>query len=123
MSYVQRHVVTVAVDASGDATAYTPVLSGRLSAIHYVKTDYADGVDFTITSEATGQSLWTDTNVNASEIVAPRQPTHAGDGSASLYAGSGEPVEDRICLADDRVKIVVASGGVSKTGTFHVVLD
>lgn len=123
MSYVQRHVIALTTDAGGDATGYTPVLSGRLSAIHYVKTDFADGVDFTITSEATGQSLWTDTNVNASEVVAPRQPTHGEDGSASLYAAAGEPVEDKICLANDRVKIVVASGGDTKTGTFHVVLE
>lgn len=123
MSYVQRHVIALTTDADGDATGYTPVLSGRLSAIHYVKTDFADGVGFTITSEATGQSLWTDTNINASEVVAPRQPTHGQDGSASLYADAGEPVEDKICLANDRVKIVVASGGNTKTGTFHVVLE
>lgn len=123
MSYAQRHVVTLTTDASGDATGYTPVVTGRLSAIHYIKTDFADGVDFTVASEATGQSLWAGTNVNASAIVAPRQPTHGQDGSASLYAAAGEPVETQIALANDRVKIVVASGGASKTGTFHVVID
>lgn len=123
MSFVQRHVVTLVTDDQGDAVGYSPVVSGRLSAIHYVKTDFADGVDFTITAEATGQNLWTDTNINASEVVAPRQPTHGQDGSASLYAGAGEPVEDKICLANDRVKIVVASGGDTKSGTFHLVFD
>lgn len=123
MSYVERHVVTLTTNSSGAATGYTPVVNGHLSSIHYVKTDFADGVDFTITSEATGQSLWTDTNVNASEIVAPRQPTHGQDGSASLYAAAGEPVEAQIALANDRVKIVIASGGDTKTGTFHVVID
>lgn len=123
MSYVQRHVVELTTDASGDATGYTPQITGRVSAIHYVKTDFADTVDFTITSEATGQSLWTQINQTASVVKAPRQPTHDGAGVASLYAGSGEPVEDRICLANDRVKIVVANGGDTKTGTFHVVID
>lgn len=123
MAHPQRYVVELTTNSSGAATGYTPVIDGRLSALHYVKTDFADGVDFTITAEATGQTLWTDTNVNASEIVAPRQPTHAGDGSASLYAGSGEPVEDKIVLAKDRVKIVIGSGGDTKTGTFHVVLE
>jgi hypothetical protein len=120
--HVQRFVVPVAVNADGDATAYTPVLTGRVLAIHYVKVDYADGVDFTITSEATGQNLWTQVNQNASAVKCPRQPTHDGVGVASLYAAGGEPVEDHIYLANDRVKIVVAAGGVSKTGTFHVVI-
>lgn len=119
----QRHVVSLTTDADGAATGYTPVLSGRLCHIQYVKTDFADGVDFTITSEATGTSLWTDTNINASELVSPRTPTHDQAGAASLYAGGGEPVEDKFVLADDRVKIVIASGGDTKSGTFHIVLE
>ena len=120
--HAQRYVVPVTVDASGDATAYTPVVTGRVLQIHYVKTDFANGVDFTITSEATGQSLWTQADQNASAVKAPRQPTYDGVGAASLYAAGGEPVEDHIYLANDRVKIVVAQGGVSKTGTFHIVI-
>ena len=120
--YAERHVVVVAVDADGDGTAYTPIVTGRVMQIHYVKTDYADTADFTITSEATGQSLWTQVNQTASVVKAPRQPTHDGVGVASLYASGGEPVEGYIVLANDRVKIVVAGGGVSKTGTFHVVI-
>jgi hypothetical protein len=120
--HVQRFVVPVTVDASGDATAYSPVVTGRVLQIHYVKTDYANGVDFTITSEATGQQLWVQVNQDSAAIKAPRQPTYDGVGVASLYAAGGEPVEDHIYLANDRVKIVVAAGGVSKTGTFHVVI-
>lgn len=120
--FAERFVVPVTVDASGDATVYSPVVTGAVIAIHYVKTDFANGVDFTITSEATGQSLWTQADQNASAVKCPRQPTHDGVGAASLYAAGGEPVEDRIVLAKDRIKIVVASGGVSKTGTFHFVI-
>lgn len=122
MSYAERHVVTLTTDGSGDATGYTPTVTGRVSAIHYVKTDFATGVDFTITSEATGQSIWTELNVDASTVRAPRQPIHGQDGTASLYAAAGEPVEDHIVLANDRVKIVIANGGATKTGTFHVVI-
>ena len=123
MSFIQRHVVTVTTAADGGATAYTDSTTGKLSAIHYVKTDFADGVDFTITAEATGQTLWTDTNINASEIVAPRQPIHDTAGAAALYAAAGAAVLDKISLANDRVKIVIAAGGDTKTGTFHIVLE
>ena len=122
MSFAERHVVTVTTDASGDGTGYTPVVTGRILAIHYVKDDYDAGVDFTITAEATGETIWQESNVNASKTVAPRQPTHATDGTASLYAAAGEPVEDYIALAADRVQIVVANGGDTKSGTFHVVI-
>lgn len=121
-TYTERHAVTAITDSSGDAEVYTPNVTGRLITIRYVKTDFADGVDFTITAEATGETLWTDTDINASETVAPRQATHDTAGAASLFAAAGEPVEDHIYLANDRVKIVVASGGDTKTGTFHVVI-
>ena len=119
--YARRHTVSVTTAADGSATAYTPTtVNGRILSIQYVKTDFDNGVDFTITTETTGQGLWTDTNVNASETVCPRQPTHDAVGAASLYAAGGEPVEDFIYVADERVKIVIAQGGNVKTGTFYI---
>lgn len=123
MSYARRLTVTVTTDASGDATAYSDSIDyGLLSQIRYVKTDYANGVDFTITLEATGETLWTESNVNASATRAPRQATHGTDGTAALYAAAGTAVNDKIAIAGDRVKIVVASGGDTKVGDFHIVL-
>ncbi len=121
MSYVERHTVEVTTDASGDATAYTGEVNGFLSQIRYVKTDFADTVDFTITSEDTGEMLWSESNVTASTTIAPRQATHGTDGSASLYAATGEPVEAPIAVRG-RIKIVVAQGGNAKTGTFHFMV-
>lgn len=123
MSYAERHVVTVTSDGSGDGTGYTPVLTGKISTIRYVKTDYADGVDFTVTLEATGESVWAESNVNASATRAPRQATHSVAGVAAVYAAAGEAVLDHIAAANDRVKIVVASAGATKVGTFHVVVE
>lgn len=120
--YAQRHTVSVTTASDGSATAYSPVVTGLLSQIRYVKTDFTDGVDFTITTEATGETLWTELNVNASATKAPRQPTHGTDGVASLYAAGGVAVQAPIALANDRVKIVIASGGATKIGTFHIVL-
>lgn len=122
MSFVQRKIVPVTTDGSGDSTDYTPNLTGKISHIIYTKTDFANGVDFTITAEATGETIWTESDVNASKTVAPRQATHSNVGVASLYAAAGEPVEAPICLDNDRVKIVVASGGATKTGKFEVIL-
>ncbi|MFZ5736315.1 MAG: hypothetical protein ACOY6K_05470 [Pseudomonadota bacterium] len=120
---MRRYKVTVTTAADGTATAYTPRLSGKINQIEYVKTDFADGVDFTITGEATGIGLWTESNVNAAAVRAPRQPTHSQVGVALLYAASGTAVADRIALASDRVKIAIAQGGNAKSGTFHVLVD
>lgn len=123
MSYAQRVAVTVTTAADGSATAYSGVLTGKLSQIRYVKTDFADGSTFTITSEATGETLWTETAVNASATRAPRQATHSVLGAAALYAAAGAAVNDQIALALDRIKIVIAAGGATKTGVFHFVLE
>jgi hypothetical protein len=123
MSYAQRLTVSVTTAADGSATAYSGVVTGRLSQIRYVKTDFADGSTFTITAEATGETLWTESAVNASATRAPRQATHSTAGAAALYAAGGTAVNDKIALALDRIKIVIASGGNVKTGTFHFVLE
>jgi hypothetical protein len=122
MSFAQRHVIAVTTSAGGAAEVYSPVVTGKIQTLIYTKTDFANGVDFTITAEATGETIWTESDVNASKTVAPRQATHSNVGVASLYAGSGEPVEDHIALAEDRVKFVIASGGDTKSGTFTLIM-
>lgn len=119
----KRYVVPITTIADGSATAYTPVLNGRLAQISYVKTDFADGVDFTVTSEATGETLWAEENVNASALRAPRLLLYTTAGVASLYAATFGAYQGQFVLAADRVKIVVAQGGNVKTGTIHVVVE
>lgn len=119
----RRFHVDITTASDGSATAYTPYLSGKLAAIHYVKTDFTDGVDFTITSDVTGETLWTESNVNAAKVCRPRGATHSNAGVAALYAAGGTAVNDIIRLSRDRVKIVIASGGDSKIGEFIVVIE
>ena len=119
---IRRFVVDAVSAADGSGTFYTPYLSGGICAIHYIKTDYADGVDFTITAEATGETLWTESNVNAAKVCMPRGATHSNAGVAALYAAGGTAVGDLIRLSRDRVKIVIASAGNAKIGQFQVVV-
>ncbi|TGN90913.1 hypothetical protein EOW77_0003510 [Bradyrhizobium yuanmingense] len=120
---LRRHIVSVTTAADGSATAYSPFLSGYIHEIHYIKTDFADGVDFAITAEATGETIWTQSDVNAAAVKAPRQATHSNVGVAALFAAGGTAVNDRIALGRDRVKIVIAQGGNAKSGAFHIVID
>lgn len=123
MSYAQRLSVSVTTAADGSATAYSDVIPyGLLSQVRYVKTDFSDGSTFTVTLEATGETLWSESAVNASATRAPRQATHSTAGVASLYAAAGTAVQDKVAIAADRIKIVIASGGATKTGTFHFLV-
>ncbi len=114
---VRRFVVPVAVNGSGAATVYSPYLSGKIETVQYVKTDFADGVDFTITAEGTTEGIWTELDVNSAVIKHPRAATH------TILGAAAEPVTTKIGLSRDRVKIVIASGGVSKTGSFTITVS
>lgn len=120
---MRRQKITVTTAADGSATAYSPRLSGKVHSIHYVKGDFANGVDFAVTAEATGENLWTESDVNASAVRYPRAATHTQAGAAALYAAGGTGILDKPGLANDRVKIVVAQGGSAKTGAFHILID
>ena len=121
MSYIERHTLLLTTN-SGAVTGYTPVVTGRIISIQYVKDDYAAGVDFAITGETSGINIWTQVDQNASVTKSPRQPTHDAAGVASLFAGSGEPVEDYIAVAKERIKVAVTNGGTAKKGTFHITV-
>ena len=115
--FAQRLTVAVTTDGAGAATSYSTALTGQIKAIVYVKTDFANGVDFAITLEATGETLWTGTNVDASATVYPvTAATVASTGAASVL------LQVPIVAANDRVKIIISSGGATKTGTFYVVV-
>lgn len=124
---MKRYKVALTTASDGTVVGYTPRLSGKLMQIEYVKdggaNPFANGVDFTITGEATGIGLWTESDVNASAVRAPRLPTHSQAGAAALYASGGVGVLAPIALANDRVKISIAQGGNAKVGTFHVLVE
>lgn len=120
---IRRFVVPITVDENGDAEVFSPVLSGKLISIRYLKDDFADGVDFAVTAEATGETLWSEESVNANATRHPRAPTHSVAGAASLYVAEGPGVLAPIALSQDRIKIVVADGGNATSGTLHITID
>lgn len=120
--YAERHTVTLTTNSSGAAEAYTPVVTGKIVSIAYVKTDFADGVDFTVAGETSGLTIWAEENVNASAVRAPRQPIHLNSTGAPVVYGTDLPVVDDIVVANERIKVAVANGGNGKTGTVHITV-
>lgn len=120
--YTELHQVAVVTDADGAATVFTSrPLSGRIFAVIYEKTDFADGVDFTITTERSGQNVWTEENVNAAKICYPRAAVHSTAGVAATLDGT-RPMLEPVVAGEERIKIVVAQGGNAKSGTFKILV-
>ena len=118
MSYPRRNTVTVVTAADGTATAFVGdedggAIRGHISYVRYIKTDYTDGVDFTITTENSGITVWTESNVNAAATKFPTLLTHDDVGVAAT-------ARDSIPLVLERLKIVLAAGGATKTGAFEL---
>lgn len=113
--------VTLTTDASGNVTGYVGPTNGRIIEVRYDKVDYADGVDITITGETSGKPIWAEENVNAAKTVRPRQVTHTPEGEEVAYQALWL-VYDYIVIEAERVKIVIASGGDTKSGTFTVMV-
>jgi len=121
MSYASVQSVSLTTTAGGAATGYSEVANGRILAITY-DGGFDNTADFTITTEDTGQTVWTESNVtNAATYRAPRLATHGTDGVALLYAAGGTAVTDHVWAVGERVKFVIAQGGNAKTGVFKVI--
>lgn len=120
---IRKFTVPVTTASGGGATAYSPWLTGYIESVEYVKDDFADTVDFTITADETGESILALTNRTTSGVFRPRAATCGTDGAAALYADTGTAVNDRIALGRDRIKVVIAEGGDTKSGAFIISVD
>jgi hypothetical protein len=120
-----RHQVTILTDAAGDATDYSPVVTGYLEeVICTIGTHTAGAVDYVITGADTGAALLTVTNMAASTPYRPRAPvvSSAAGGTALTFDGT-EPVSDRYYLDGEAIKIVTSDGGNATTGYLTFVLS
>lgn len=117
MARTVNHTVTITTASNGAGVGYTPDVDGYVDRVIYTKTDYADGVDFTVSTEDTSETIWAENNVNATKVVHPRTTLdRAADGTE--ITTQFQPVR----CAKERVKIVVLNGGEETTGTFNVLV-
>ena len=119
--YTERHSVALTTAADGSATGYTPHITGRILGIIYTKTDFANGVDFAITLNATGETILTLTDQNSSGVWYPRVQVHDETGTGATLDGTRK-MREPVAAANDRVKIVIAQGGDTRTGTVTVIV-
>ena len=120
---VASDYVVVTTDASGDAEAYSgKTYNGSVRLVLYEKSDFANGVDFTITSEDSGQTIWTQNDVNASAVKYPLTQACSTAGVAATLDGTRAFLVP-ISLVNERIKVVGGSGGDTKSGTFAFAVE
>lgn len=123
MAMIYRtHTVVATTDASGDVTVYDTdntsyeKYNGEIIEIRFVDTDLPTAADFTITVEGTGENLWTQDNQGAS---ATKRPLILAQ---SILGVDLTAVYVRPFLTEDRIKIVIANGDNTKSGTFTILV-
>jgi hypothetical protein len=123
---MERFTLDITTDGSGNATAYTGDVSGRVVALRYVPdgtTPLDTGADLTITGSVSGVAILTATDIGLSaKEWYPRAAVCTVAGAAALFASGGTAVVDGIPVADESIKVVVAQGGAAKQGTLHCYL-
>ncbi len=118
--------VKITTAADGSATVDSPRTSGMVYSATYIPdgtNPFPNTADISVTVKGTGEAVLSRTNVAAGFTAYPRVPVSAPDGTASLYAAAGTAVQDKVAVANDQLRIVVAQGGNVKSGTIIFVMD
>lgn len=117
---------TVAATTNGSG-AFSTTLSGasgcflQMVYVPHGSTPIDTNADIDLVGATTGLVLIAHDNIGTSTFTrCYRQATHATDGSASLYAAAGEPVEDYIFVHGEDLTFTVANGASTKSGTFYL---
>lgn len=118
MSYAQLASAAITTSTGGAATVYTPVVNGLISVVKFTPTDTASTADITVTTEGNGLSVWAESNLSksAASIRYPRNISHTVTGTASGIA------QEPIPVVNERIKVVIAQGGNTKTGSFKAII-
>ncbi len=116
-------IADIVTDASGNATVYLShgfnrKPNGFLVMLKYTPGTLDTGADLTVTGESSGVPIATIANAGTSNVFYyPRALNNlVADGSAGTIGSEFIPIKD------ERIKVVIASGGDTKTGSIEATL-
>lgn len=113
--------INYTTDESGDFTTDVEVQGERFLQWRHVYGDSDTGADIDITGKVTGYVYLNQDDLGTSSLSrSPRVATSDETGAASLYAGSGEPVEDYAFIGGEKLTVTIANGGDSKFGAIYI---
>ncbi len=109
-------VETITTASDGSATQLFDVTSGYVHSIRVVDTDITNTANVTITVERTGQNILIDGDFGATQTFYPRTLEQLDTDGSNLSTHT------RVALANDRVKLVLAAGGDTKSAIVYIVI-
>jgi len=117
--------VSWTTDGSGNATAYGETVIGEVCAIDYLPGDTATGATVSVYDEPSDgftHTLLVKATAGTSNIrFYPRELVHkAEDGAALTGTAGGDRTEP---IANGRIKVTIASGGDTKSGSVIVYYE
>jgi len=117
---LNQYTVTITTNESGAATVYLgSCIRGQIVAFKYAPGTIATGATLTLTGETSAVAILTKANAGTSTVWF--YPMAAGNKVADGAASSLTEVP--VWLYKERVKVVVASGGDTMTGTITLWVD
>lgn len=127
MSHFEPVRLITTTDGSGDATIESVnTYNGELAMVQWIDGDLVDGVDavlsVTDTDSGVDYTLLTLTNANDDAFYLTRKGVTDETGAAMLYAAGGTAVPGKLPVVG-RLKLVISSGGASKTGGAIVFIE
>lgn len=118
-----EYAVTITTNGTGDATVYAgspgTTARGVVKAIKYAPGTLDTGAGITVTGEDTGVPILVKASLGTSTVwFYPKAKANANTNGAA----STDAFED-IWIYQERIKVVVASGGDTLTGTITFYID
>jgi len=121
MSKLQRiRINSGAIDASGDAEAYSEPVRGKILAVHVNYPTNTCEVDLT-TDEAVAQTILDLAAANTDIVIYPRVKIQNNAGTDITYDGSNEVYDNYAVF--DRLKLTIASGTATEEVTVDVLVE
>jgi len=114
--------VAITTDSGGNATVYLgSKIRGYLVALIYRPGTIVTGADLTVTGEDSGTPILSKSNLGTgNSYLYPRAlPTNANSSTGPL----GTVPSERIPLLRERIKVVVAQGGDTLTGSMEAIYE
>lgn len=118
MTYIRSETVDILANSSGESTAFSPTLNGRVNAIEFVPGTLSSAAAVTVKGETSSRAILTVAALSTSPgLWFPRKVTNKiADGST--FGG-----EAQIPIAGERVRFVVSAGGNGGAASFRILMD
>ena len=115
---LQTTTTPIDTDGDGDATVYLGSnIRGLLLELRYYPGTLATGASLTVTGETSGKAILTKSSAGTSNVsFCPRALP-----SAVAYGSDGSSSSELIPMMNERIKVVVASGGATKSGSIQAI--